>query len=103
MWGHRLLLIAFWLLILSRFAFFDPGSPSETLFTLLPIAAYFGLMAAAHRLAEEAEIEFKPIPLLAIYIFTTIGPFMSIWLDRKAAKQLVEQKATAGFLHFARS
>lgn len=102
MWVHRLRLIAFWLLAIPRFVYFHGESSSETVLALSLMAIYFGLMAA-HRLAHEAEIKFKPIPLLVIYIFTMIGPFVSIWLDRKAAAELSERGVSPGFLHFVRA
>jgi len=102
MWAHRLALIVVWSLAIAGFAYFH----GEQQITLLKIAlgtAYFALIATAHRLAKEADIEFKPVPLILLYILTAIGPFVSIWLDRKAGELLAERGGHAGFLHFARA
>lgn len=106
MWVHRVLLATLGVLIAVRIgldiSFVDLTFPVGLLLTLALFATYVGLAFAAQRVAEEAEIDFTPIPLLAIYLLTGIGPFVSIWLDRKASRRIEECGAAPGFAHLTR-
>ena len=55
---------------------------------MLIFAGYLGLVWADTRLAEEHEIDFEPIPLWVLYLFSGLGPFISIWLDIRVKREI---------------
>ncbi|MEL7737200.1 hypothetical protein AAG614_02340 [Citromicrobium bathyomarinum] len=88
---HRILL-AVLVVAYIGFFFLVPRSFLESGFAMLAMtlifACYFGLVWADTRLAEEYEIDFEPIPLWVLYIFTGLGPFISIWLDLRVRREI---------------
>ena len=66
------------------------------------LASYVYLTIVATQLVDELGIEFTPIPLWALYIFSPLGPFISIWLDRKAREALDNSGGRVGFTRLTR-
>ena len=88
---HRLLLVGLIVAYAGCF-FLLPRAFLESDLAMLGmapiIACYFGLVWADTRLAEEHEIDFEPIPLWVLYIFTGLGPLISIWLDIRVKREI---------------
>jgi len=57
---------------------------------LMAVVSYFGLIVSDNRLAAKAGVQFKPMPLWLLYLSTGMGPFISVWLDRRAAKAFAQ-------------
>ena len=88
---HRLLLVGL-IVVYAGVFFLLPRASLESEIAIpamaLIIAGYFGLAWADTRLAEEYEIDFEPIPLWVLYLFSGLGPFISIWLDIRVKREI---------------
>ena len=98
---HRTLLILIIALYVASL-FVDRNSGWHLAIGLALLASYVYLTVVATQLLDELGIEFTPIPLWALYIFSPLGPFISIWLDRKAREALDDSGGRAGFTRLTR-